>query len=236
MDFVPYYVRPRYLSLYRHDSRRHGRCACRRVSDGLCQRTGQPQLCRGRRLFQPNHSVTITSDTNGINGFKSGSAYGVTIAFYDRFRRKCGVVHQYVSINIPERDNAPATWATQIAWALSNSYAASEIPAWAYYYQLHISRNLTKAAYVQSVTDTIKFVTKDVVTGELTYSDSVSMTQPLYGIAIDLTFLASYGYGYTYDAANGDIAILIDAHNNKVYYRVIGQDGSYVILAGVGRH
>jgi len=176
-------------------------------------------------------SATTSSSISETNIFKSGGTYKITVAFYDRFRRKCGVVNVSIPINIPERTYTQFDFIYLINWTLSNTNAVNEIPDWAYYYQILWTKNLNKLFYIQGITNFIAYAPKNTDTGlyEPTETDySITSTSAL---AVDLSGFNAYGIGYTY--ADGDFATIYLQSGTNYTSRVIGQQGNLVLLAPV---
>lgn len=170
-------------------------------------------------------NIIVTVDVGNIQFFKSKSRYYISIAFFDRFRRKCGVIRDVITIDTSTRTFAQSVFSSTILWTLSNADAANEIPDWAYYYQIHISKNLVTRFYVQIKTIGAAYVTKN---DDGTYDKTGTNfdIDTTYATGIDITALTSAGLGYTY--AEGDFVRLIDSSDNVYQLSVIGQDGNYI--------
>ena len=112
-------------------------------------------------------------------------------------------------------------------WTLSNANRLVEIPDWAHYYSILRTGNLRTRYFIDSYSSTNKYATKNVTTGEYTYSDSWSATTTS-AIAIDTTILLQSGLGYNY--TEGDVCVLIDSNDTRYEIPVIGQDGAYILL------
>lgn len=165
-----------------------------------------------------------------VNNFaKSGSTYQVSIAFYDKYRRKCGIVDVTNKITIPDRTFSQTAFTNAINWTLSNTDAVNEIPNWAYYYQIHVTKNLTTRFFVQDIAKGAAYVKKNV-TGSATPYDysTTAYSNSVYALAFDISNFFSYGLGYNY--TEGD---LIKIHKSSTDYppkQVIGQDGNYILV------
>lgn len=162
--------------------------------------------------------------------FKSSSRYSVSIAFFDRFRRKCGIVNDKLFVDTASRTNSQTTFNDHIKWNLNNTSALSEIPYWAYYYQLHITKNLTTRFFQQAKSYNIRYVTRNT---DLTLNYVQGNAYPLncYAVAVDISYLAAYGLGYTFEV--GDFCNLIYtklANNVFRTCQIIGQDGNFILL------
>ena len=174
--------------------------------------------------------IVVTSDLGNIQFFKSKSGYYVTKAFYDRFRRKSGVVNEFVTVTTNERTYAQSVFSATISWALSNLDAVNEIPDWAWYYQIHISKNLTTRKFVQCRTVGAAYAVKNQ-DGTYTYSATTFNKETTYALAINITALTSFGLGYVF--AENDYARIIDSSNNIYTVKIIGQDENYVLCSPI---
>lgn len=161
--------------------------------------------------------------------FKSCSTYNVSISFYDRFRRKCGVVDVENKLTIPERTFDQVSFVTTINWILNNANALEEIPDWAYYYQIHITKNLTTRFFVQGMSFGAAYVKKDPATGDFDFTGTTYNKETTYALGINISPLTSYGLGYVF--SEGDLCRLYTDPSNNYLLSVIGQSGSYVLLA-----
>lgn len=170
-------------------------------------------------------SLIVVVDISNVQFFKSFSKYYISIAFYDRFRRKCGVVNRYVNVDTSARTYAQSVFDSTINWALSNAAATTEIPDWAYYYQIHISKNLATRTFVQIRTIGAAYVTKND-DGTYDKTGTTFDSDTTYATGIDITTLTSVGLGYTF--SEGDFVRIIDNSNNIYTLAVIGQDGNYI--------
>lgn len=172
-------------------------------------------------------SVLAFEPTGATNFFKDNSTYLLSVAFYDRFRRKCGVVRKSVKVDVPIRTYSQTSFTTALNWTLSNTEATTEIPDWAYYYQIHITKSLTTRFFVQSRTFDSTYVKKNA-DGTFTYGNA-AYASDTYGVALDLTTLTSYGLGYVF--TEGDYATVFPSGGGHQILRVLGQDGQYVHLS-----
>jgi hypothetical protein len=179
--------------------------------------------------------VTANYGTTSLTGIPSPlsnvfiphSIYFTGICFYDFAKRKCGVVtNSSLNMNINERDYSFSTGATAIQWGLDNSSAINEIPDWAYWYAPLISLNQKTRFFIESVSVTPSYVTKDS-SGNYVYNNS-TFSASTVGIALDTLALIQAGLGYVFN--DGDIATVILSNNNTYYIPVIAQDGNYIIL------
>lgn len=161
--------------------------------------------------------------------FKTNSTYLVSIAFYDRFRRKCGVLRNPVQVSIPIRTWSQTQFTTILQWTLSNTNASDEIPDWAYYYQIHITKNQTTRFFTEARTYNATYVTKNQ-DGTFTYGNP-NFTDQTYAVGFDITTLNNYGLGYTY--TEGDLANIFFVSGDPWTLPVLGTDGTWVHLQPV---
>lgn len=177
--------------------------------------------------FGGTSAMTVLNYTvNSVNNFvKSGGVYNVSIAFYDRFRRKCGIVNMPQSITIPYRTDDQTTFNSAIQWALSNIDAVNEIPDWAYYYQIHITKNLKTRFFVQATATAGNYVTKDS-DGNYDYT-ATAFTNDTYATALKLDTLTSLGLGYSF--TEGDIIVLYNS-GTPVILNVLEAVDGYVLF------
>ena len=171
-------------------------------------------------------TIAIESDNTGQQFFKSNSTYAVSIAFYDRFRRKCGIVKTGISVTIPIRTYNQSVFSSTLNWVLNNTNALTEIPDWAYYYQIHITQNQTTRFFEQINSVKSSYVTKDD-TGVLTYNQTTWAINTNYAVSFDLTQLISNGLGYTFN--ENDLLIIYKTDGTSLTIPVIGVDGNNIL-------
>lgn len=180
-------------------------------------------------------AVTITIPPLNTNypEFKAGSSYNINISFFDKYRRKCGVIDNKVSVNIPDRTTVGGQLVNYIQWALSNTNALAEIPDWAYYYQLSITKNQIFQNFLEVpiASGQGSYVTQDSTTLALTFGVTTYASSN-YGIAFDLTQATLESRGYVYTAGDAITVYAIVSGNYVIYQlKVIGQQGKYVICS-----
>lgn len=187
-------------------------------------------------------SIDVTGvDTTLDNGaliYKGDGMYQAGVVFYDFAQRHCGVIPASSNkVYIPERTFDVVSKTVGISWALSNTDALTEIPDWAYYYQIVRTKNLKTRLFIQGRTLPRKYVFKDVDTGVFSYS--VTYASNAYGVAFDLSIINSYGLGYSFQ--EGDvIKLYVDGVSTPYTFSTLGADGTYVFgnlqdLTGVGQ-
>lgn len=177
------------------------------------------------------YTSTVTGSTtalgDGTKVFKSNSTYRVAVVFYDRYRRKSGVVFvDGNSVDTPERTYDQSVYNIGIAWTLSNSDALNEIPDWAYYYQVVRTKNLSIQSFVQARAKNITYVLK-ADDGTLSYATS-AYAPTNYAIGVDISALNGFGVGYIFN--EGDlIDLYFDGSSDKEQLPIIGQDGKWIL-------
>jgi len=163
--------------------------------------------------------------------FKSNAQYQIAIHFKDNYGRECGAVTlPAFTLNTPDTGLTTSTFYKYITWSLSNANAVNEIPDFAYYYSIDITKCLRTRFFVQSLGAMI-YAAKDA-DGNYTFTTTTYSLQN-FGIAIDLTILNAYGMGYLF--TQGDFVELY-VNGNLQVLPVIAQSAQYVIckLADVG--
>lgn len=178
----------------------------------------------------PGSSATITGGPpvpgiSGTEAFKSGASYQVSIEFLDHAGRKSGIfTSSLLKISSGERIYDQLEYTTGINWSLSNVNSVNEIPVWAYYYSVNITKCLSTRYFIQSRVKNITYATKDA-DGLYVFNNS-AYSAVRNGVAIDVTLFNSYGIGYAF--SEGDLIkvyIGISLYNLSI----VGQDGNWII-------
>jgi len=159
--------------------------------------------------------------------FKSDSSYRLGVVFYDEAGRKCGVsTRDDLKTLTPDRVFATVSYTTDINWGLSNSPSTvlSEIPVWAKYYSVVMTKCLRTSFFMQLKADAVKWVTKK---DDGTYQVENTYTANHYGTAIDVKSLYSIGYGYSYQ--EGDLIKIYPSSGPTVTLAIKDTFGSYVV-------
>lgn len=171
--------------------------------------------------------ISTSSASSNISILKSDSSYQLGIVFYDQYLRQCGVV-EGPRLTTPDRAYADSTSLQYgIQWDLSPGPLPNEIPDWARFYSIVVTKNLRTNFFVQARTSQMVYATKDA-------DGNYLFTQVIYaddyaGVAVKLDLLSGLGMGYSYNA--GDI-IKIYTAGGPVFLKslsVIDQVGNYVI-------
>jgi hypothetical protein len=185
----------------------------------------------------PSTSSLTPSLSNAAfgQGMKRYSSYQIGIRFRDQSKRQSFIyTNDSMVISTPDRTFADTLSTNNvISWALSNANAANEIPDWAYYYDIVVTKNLRTRFFMQARCSDMKYAIK-AADGTISYQNSYVSTA--YGVAIELRDLVSYGMGYDYN--EGDIARIYFGSPPVGYPSVYSQavlavDGNYVIVQAV---
>ena len=189
--------------------------------------SGAPTLTFIQTVSGSSMQITGLS-TSSYRVFKSNSQYNLGKVFYDRYRRRCGVVFNDTEVVIPERNYAHSTGYGNIIWELSNGDALNEIPDWAYSYAIVMTRNLRTRNFISAYAgSTCKYATRDT-NGLMVYTRT-TFDNSVVAIAIDSKGLLQANLGYEFN--ENDQCVLIDNSDTKNELPVIGQDGNYILIA-----
>lgn len=164
--------------------------------------------------------------------FKTNASYLTTITFYDDYQRKDGYAPSSNGIvNIPDRTYAFTNFVANVGWTLSNTNALTEIPDWAFYYSISITKCLRTRFFLQLRGLDATYVKKDL-SGNFTFNNPI-YSAAFAGCAFDISTLVPLNMGYVF--AQGDLVkIYIGA--NVYSLAIIAQEGNWVIteLRNVG--
>ena len=177
----------------------------------------------------PTYYVTINNDVTSFTTqtvFKTSGTYNMSVVFYDRFRRRCGVVPGGPNYSLPNLVDDQTSFIQYLNWTLSNTNALTEIPDWAYFYQIVQTKNLVQGEFVQIATNGIQYATKQDAASGGGYTYSGTYSAGIYAIAFNISSLTSIGLGYNF--TEGDMVRLTGA-SSSYNLQVIGQDGDYVL-------
>lgn len=178
-------------------------------------------------------AATLVSGS-GATGYtriwKSYSTYQLAIQFRDKYKRKSfTVTNSSLVITIPDRTIAFATYTTGINWTVSNALATLEIPDWAYYYDILITKNLRTRNFITANGFPMQYAKKQP-DGTFTYQNTYDSNVFGIGLATSLMNNES-GIGYVHEEGLGDTARLYLNSTATVYsLPVIAQDAEYVIV------
>jgi len=175
-------------------------------------------------------SITNSPETVtlvGANVFKSDAPYQIALQFRDFAGRKCGAItNSGMIFTTPDRAYDTIAFTTALTWTLSNSNKLAEIPDWAFYYDILISKCLRTRFFLEARAKNITYVVKDI-DGEYEFNTN-AYADDLNGVAIDITLLNGYGMGYVW--AEGDVIKIYKDGDATVYtLSLLGQEGNWVI-------
>ena len=172
-------------------------------------------------------SVTVeVGDPTFTQSFKCDSSYQIGIRFRDNGKRQSGVItNSDCLVNIPDRTYSTLPYTT-MAWVLSNTNALAEIPDYAVYYDILITKNQRTRFFIEDISSNLQYVVK---LQDGTYSYQNTYNDTIYALAVDISILSSKGMGYTF--AEGDMCKLYTSLLVIYKLSVIGQDGNYVLLS-----
>jgi len=115
---------------------------------------------------------------------------------------------------------------TSMAWILSNVAPALEIPDWAIYYDILITKNLRTRFFIQGLALLIQYA-RGFGTTAITYQNNYDGF--VNAIGIDMAVLTNDGVGYVFN--EGDLCRIYLGNTSTVYeLQVIGQDGDYFLV------
>lgn len=178
-------------------------------------------------VFVPIINGPTPTTLSGNEVFKTGSTVRLAIHFLDHAGRKCGILTKNeLLVEIPERDFDEDEFTTSVDWALSNTNAINEIPDWAYYYSIDITKCLTTRFFLQARVKNITYVTKDA-DGEYVF-DAQNYVATNNGVGIDITSLNGFGMGYTF--TEGDLVkVYIDGDPEVYILSILDQSGKWLV-------
>lgn len=193
------------------------------------------------RLFLSNYlkgydtpattSLTASISTNGSDpasalSLKCNSPYQIGLRFRDGAKRSSFVVtNDSCIVTNPDRTYSTVPY-NSIAWSLSNAAATTEIPTWAEYYDIVVTKNLRTRSFIQMLSFNLQYVKKNA-DGTYLYQSVYSSSD--YALAVDISLLTGIGVGYA--SSDGDVCRLYLGTTATVYeLAVIGQDGNYVLV------
>lgn len=181
-----------------------------------------------------NPGGTSSSSLLG-KGFKSFSTAQLSISFKDYAGRECGILtNPNLIVQFPAAhattDGTQYTFINAIDWSLNNASALAEIPSWANYYSVNITKCLRTRFFIQCL-GAVVYAARDA-SNNYTFT-TTAYASNLAGVAVDITLLQSTSMGYVF--AQGDVARLFV---NGAYYNltITGQQAQYIIctLTNVG--
>lgn len=167
------------------------------------------------------------SDPTYAMQLKANGSYQVGIRFRDNSKRSIGFVVTNASCVVTNTDRSYSTLPyNSLAWTLSNVSALTEIPSDAYYYDILVTKCLTTRWFLSTQAVTLRYAIKNA---NGTYSYTNIYGSNVYGIAVNISYLTSIGYGYTLNTE--DLCRLYLSSTATVYEReVLDTDGDQLII------
>lgn len=167
-------------------------------------------------------NVDANSGFQYIQSFRSGSKYMASISFYDEFKRKCGYISvpEYTIPTVQNFQGSLLQLNDTIEWTLSNLDAVNQIPDWAYYYSVDLTKDLTTGYFLTmaslKLTDSIGYADKNL-DGTFTYSTIYTPTR--FGVTIDISNLLKSNRGYVFN--EGDYCEISFSNTSTLYRKKI---------------
>jgi len=168
----------------------------------------------------------------GSQIFKSWSTYQLGIRFRDKYKRACGVVTDAVQsiVTIPDRGdyNNATSFYNLLSATLSNTNALAEIPDWAYYYDILITKNLRTRFFAEWAmrSGDVQYVIKNV-NGTYTYQNTY--VGGLFGLAFKTSNLTLNGMGVKFEQGDFVRVYLSGLSTAPFSLAVVAQDADYII-------
>lgn len=168
---------------------------------------------------------------SGSRIFKSGTSYKLGVVFYDEPFRRCGVVSNGTKVDIPDRAYTATQFTTTINWSLST--LTNEIPSWAKYYSIVMTKNTKKSFFIQArcANADVRYAFKDSTTGVWDVS-ATTFTATATALAIDISLLYKQGRGYNLQA--GDLCRVMLSTGSSYTLKVQDVFSNYLIVDIVG--
>lgn len=161
----------------------------------------------------------------GAKVFKTDASYQLFITFYDDYQRKDGHLSTPAGlITTPDRQYTYSGFTTAIGWALSNTDALIEIPDWAHYYSIDITKCLRTRFFLQLRARNTSYAVKGTG-GTYTFTTS-AYAATLDGCAFDIGGLVPLNMGYSFTP--GDI-VKAYIGTNVYSLAITAQQGSWII-------
>lgn len=168
----------------------------------------------------------------GSQIFKSWSTYQLGIRFRDKYKRSCGVVTDSVQsiVTVPDRGdyNTATSFYNLLSATLSNTNALTEIPDWAYYYDILITKNLRTRFFAQWAmrSGDVQYVIKNV---DGTYTYQNTYIGGIFGLAFKTSNLTLNGMGVVFTQGDFVRVYLSGLSIAPFSIAVVAQDADYII-------
>lgn len=174
---------------------------------------------------------TSSADPDNVSCFKAFSSYQIAIRFRDEFGRKSSIAtNDNCIFSIADRNADITSYITSVSWILSNAFATDEIPEWAYYYDILMTKNLRTRYFISGRSITTQYALKNT---DGTYTYQNIYTGNAYGISLSPLFLDGVGYLFN----EGDMCrVYISGSSTVRELPVLGNDGGNILiqLADIG--
>lgn len=168
--------------------------------------------------------TNVTDPTTAI-ALKCNSSYQIGIRFRDDSKRESFVVTNINCIlNVTDKTFSTSPY-NNLLWTLSNASATIEIPDWAYYYDILVTKNLRTRFFIQSIAN-LQYA-KKLADGTFTYQSTYDTS--VYAIAVDMSFANSVGLGYVFNEGD-QCRLYLGNTATKYEFNIIGQDANYVLI------
>lgn len=198
------------------------------ISANDAARTGGVVTGRTWGTFAPqlaNWQVALSVIDPNTAILKSDSSYRLAVVFYDPYLRQSGVVAGPKFTTLDRDYNDATSLLYGVQWELNAGPQLDEIPDWAHYYSIVLTKSLRTSFFVQARAGDIVYATKDV-DGNYEFT-STAYADTNAGVALKLDLLSGAGMGYAFNP--GDlIKIYIDLVPTATL-AVIDQSADYVI-------
>lgn len=181
------------------------------------------------------NTATELTDTSSVTGvtmagdifMKANGIYQPAIFFLDKYKRSCGV-KAISPLTNADRTYTDLNYNSLIHWTLDNTNALTEIPTWAHYYQVAVTKNLLTRNFVQARSEGMFYVIKDDATKEYDYSVTTWPGGRAYAVAVNIKQLTVYGLGYVF--SEGDMIRVYLATGGILHEKIFAVDGDYVMF------
>lgn len=183
-------------------------------------------------------SVSLVSSNQTLNfgvlakAFKANAPYQTCTMFYDNNGAYCGAItNDGLLFSTPNTGFSNNQYVTGVQWNLSNQNALTEIPLFAFYFGIGLTKCLRTRFFVEGI-GFVTYADRDDSNNYTFNETSYSPNQA--GVAVNISFLANNSMGYVF--SQGDICNFYLAGVNYSL-AVLGQQAQYIIcqLQDVGQ-
>jgi len=174
--------------------------------------------------------ATVTGTATPI--FHSFSSYQIGVRFRDEYKRSSGVVTNsaLAVVPIPARgDWDVPTFVENINWTLSNSLATLEIPDWAYYYDILITKNLRTRSFLQFFASSLRYAVKNI---DGTYTYQTNFSSNVTGLAFNASSVFQNGMGISLNVGD-KVLVYLDGGTAPIVLSATDLDSFYLIASPI---